>query len=121
MELLNYFNTAKSAELVSQKKPIIWQAVAGAQAAELYGLEILARGINDNNNNYTRFFVIAAEPEPSPQANKITLVLTLKHEPGSLYNALGRFAANGINMLNIESRPLEGEVLGILFSHRYFR
>ena len=109
MELLNYFNTAKSAELVSRKKTKFMAAVAGAQAAELYGLEILARGINDNNNNYTRFFVIAAEPEPSPQANKITLVLTLKHEPGSLYNALGRFAANGINMLNIESRPLEGK------------
>ena len=83
-------------------------AVAGAQAAELYGLEVLVRGINDNNNNYTRFFVVAADPEPSPKSNKITLVLTVKHEPGSLYNALKRFASNNINMLNIESRPIEG-------------
>ena len=108
MELLNYFNTAKSAELVSQKKTKYMAAVAGAQAAELYGLEVLVRGINDNNNNYTRFFVVAADPEPSPKSNKITLVLTVKHEPGSLYNALKRFASNNINMLNIESRPIEG-------------
>jgi chorismate mutase/prephenate dehydratase len=109
MQLLNYFNTAKAAELVSQKKTNYMAAVAGEQAAELYGLEILAKGINANKNNYTRFFVIAAAPIVNPAANKITLVLTLKHAPGSLYRALGKFANNGINMLNIESRPIEGK------------
>lgn len=109
MQQLNYYNTAKAAELVANKKNNYMAAVAGAQAAERYGLEILARGINANTNNYTRFFVIAAEPRVNASADKITLVVSLKHAPGSLYRLLGCFANNNINMLNIESRPLESK------------
>ncbi len=108
MQLLNYYNTAKSAELVAEKETTYMAAVAGAQAAKLYGLEILARGINANTSNYTRFFIIAKNPKTSVKANKITVVVALKHEPGSLYRMLGCFANNNINMLNIESRPIAG-------------
>ena len=108
MQLLNYYNTAKSAELVAEKKTKYMAAVAGAQAAKLYGLEILARGINANTSNYTRFFVISKNAKTSVKANKITVVVALKHEPGSLYRMLGCFANNDINMLNIESRPIAG-------------
>lgn len=109
MRQIAYFNTAKGAELVSLKKTDYMAAVAGKQAAELYGLEILAGNINANTNNYTRFFVIADKPQDIPAADKITLVVALKHEPGSLYNLLGNFYKNGLNMLNIESRPIEGK------------
>lgn len=109
MTQLNYYNTAKAAELVAEKKTGFMAAIAGAQAADLYGLEIIARGINAETNNYTRFFVIAAEPRKNPLANKITLVVSLKHEPGSLYKVMGCFANNNINMTNIESRPVEGK------------
>ncbi|MGL5206315.1 MAG: chorismate mutase [Acidaminococcaceae bacterium] len=108
MMQIPYFNTAKGAELVSMKKTDYMAAVAGRQAAELYGLEILAGNINANTNNYTRFFVIAGEAQEIPEADKITLVVSLKHETGSLYNLLGHFYHNGLNMLNIESRPIEG-------------
>lgn len=108
MAQIPYFNTAKGAELVSIRKTDYMAAVAGRQAAELYGLEILASNINANTNNYTRFFVIASEMQEIPNADKITLVVSLKHEPGSLYNMLGNFYHNGLNMLNIESRPIEG-------------
>jgi chorismate mutase/prephenate dehydratase len=108
MQLLNYYNTAKAAELVAEKKTKHMAAVAGAQAARRYGLEILAKGINANTSNYTRFFVIAKNPKTSIKANKITVVVALKHEPGSLYRMLGCFANNNINMLNIESRPIAG-------------
>ena len=108
MAQIPYFNTAKGAELVSTKKTDYMAAVAGRQAADLYGLEILASNINANTNNYTRFFVIASEMQEIPGADKITLVVSLKHEPGSLYNMLGNFYHNGLNMLNIESRPIEG-------------
>lgn len=103
-----YFNTAKGAELVSLRKTDYMAAVAGRKAAELYGLEILASNINANTYNYTRFFVIANKPQEIPNADKITLVVSLKHEPGSLYHMLGSFYHNGLNMLNIESRPIEG-------------
>lgn len=105
---MNYYNTAKAAELVAEKKTKHMAAVAGAQAARRYGLEILAKGINANMSNYTRFFVIAKNPKTSIKANKITVVVALKHEPGSLYRMLGCFANNNINMLNIESRPIAG-------------
>jgi len=109
MQQIPYFNTAKGAELVSQKKTSYMAAVTSKEAANIYGLEILAAGINANTNNYTRFFIIAAEPVESKEADKITMVVALKHEPGSLYRMLGYFAAGGLNLLNIESRPIEGK------------
>lgn len=106
MHFFNYFNTAKAAELVAEKETDYMAAVAGAQAAKEYGLEILARGINTNKNNYTRFFIISREVRLNPQANKITLVVSLKHQPGSLYRVLSHFANYDVNMTNIESRPI---------------
>ncbi|HIU64091.1 MAG TPA: chorismate mutase [Candidatus Avacidaminococcus intestinavium] len=104
---VTHFNTAKAAELVSQSKNLSLAAVAGKQAAVQYGLEIVAANINANKNNYTRFIVISNQPKECPAANKITLVAGLKHEPGSLYKLLGAVYNQGLNMLSIESRPVE--------------
>lgn len=109
MQQIHYFNTAKSAELVSEKKTNYMAAVTSKEAADIYGLEILAAGINADTNNYTRFFIIADTPIKNKNANKITLVVSLKHEPGSLYRLLSHFQAGGLNLLNIESRPIEGK------------
>lgn len=109
MQQIPYFNTAKGAELVSEKKTNYMAAVTSKEAADIYGLEILAAGINANTNNYTRFFIVAAEPMKSKEADKITLVVTLQHEPGALYRLLGYFQTGGLNLLNIESRPIEGK------------
>lgn len=108
MRQFNYFNTAKAAELVAQKKDPHMAAVAGAQAAEQYGLAILARGINTNQSNYTRFIILSRQRELVPEADKITLIVSLKHQPGSLYRVLSHFARYRINMTNIESRPIPG-------------
>lgn len=108
MEQFNYYNTAKAAEMVAQKKDIHKAAVAGAQAADQYGLAILARGINTNQSNYTRFIIISRQQELAPEADKITLIVSLKHQPGSLYRVLSHFARYQINMTNIESRPIPG-------------
>lgn len=108
MRQFNYFNTAKAAELVAEKKTGYMAAVAGAQAAEQYGLAILARGINTNQSNYTRFIILSRERELVPEADKITLIVSLKHQPGSLYRVLSHFARYQINMTNIESRPIPG-------------
>lgn len=108
MEQFNYYNTAKAAEMVANKKDIHKAAVAGAQAADQYGLAILARGINTNQSNYTRFIIISRQQELAPEADKITLIVSLKHQPGSLYRVLSHFARYQINMTNIESRPIPG-------------
>ncbi len=109
MELVPYFNTAHSAKMVSEGKDLEVAAVASAQAAKLYGLDILASNINYSNTNHTRFIVIANEVEERPDADKITIVIAVKHEAGSLYNALGVLNSCGLNMLNIESRPIQGK------------
>lgn len=83
-------------------------AIANKTAAYMYGLDVLVEHINDNTMNYTRFFIIAADMEQSPDADKITLVLTTQHRPGALYHVLGYFFYNGMNMTHLESRPLKG-------------
>lgn len=109
MEQLPYFSTSKSAEEVAICQDITLGAVAGKKAAELYGLRIIAPNINYNSNNYTRFVIIAKNPELVPGADKITLIVAVKHEAGSLYKMLASFYHTGLNMLNIESRPMEGK------------
>lgn len=107
MKQIPYFNTAKAAEMVAAKQDKTLAAVASAQAAAIYGLEILAADIHANAKNYTRFIIVGKRAEQSPKADKITMVVALEHQSGSLYNLLGCFAKHGLNMLNIESRPME--------------
>lgn len=102
-------NTAQSAKMVSESGDKTLGAVASGQAGKLYGLEVLAAGINTNLSNHTRFIIIGREAEHRPDADKITLVLAVKHEPGSLYKTLGILYKCGLNMVNLESRPIEGK------------
>lgn len=90
-------------------------AIANKTAAYMYGLDVLVEHINDNTMNYTRFFIIAADMEQSPEADKITLVLTTQHRPGALYHVLGYFFYNGMNMTHLESRPLKGRPFEYFF------
>ena len=110
-----YFSTSKSAEEVAEKQDITLGAIAGRQAAELYKLKIIAPAINSNSNNYTRFVIIAKKPEISADANKITLLVAVKHETGSLYKMLASFYHMGLNMLNLESRPIVGKTWEYFF------
>jgi len=99
------FDTAGSArDLAANSEPGV-AVIASALAAELYGLEILDRDIEDFPFNYTRFFVLAMEGPPRAQRNKTSLVFTTPHQPGALYECLGEFARRRINLTKIESRP----------------
>jgi prephenate dehydratase len=99
------FDTAGAArDLAANPEPGV-AAIASGLAAELYGLEILDRDIEDFIFNYTRFFVLAREAAPRAQRNKTSLIFTTPHEPGALYECLGEFAKRRVNLAKIESRP----------------
>lgn len=109
MKQVPYFSTSESARYVAQSGDKTLAAVAGKQAAQLYGLEVIEENINYNSNNYTRFVIIAKNQEPGAAADKITLIAALKHEAGALYRLLGYFYHHGLNLINLESRPMEGK------------
>ncbi len=83
-------------------------AIASSLAAELYGGAVLQEHLEDHAENYTRFLVVAREPAPAERARKTSLVVTLPNVPGSLYRALGAFAARGLDLTKLESRPIAG-------------
>ncbi len=86
-------------------------AIASKRAAELYDAVILQEHLEDDRENYTRFFLLApsaTQPPELPAADKISLVFQLAHKPGALHHALEPFARRDINMMKIESRPVHG-------------
>ena len=84
-------------------------AIATAQAAVDYGLEILRTEIENNHQNYTRFLVVAREGTEPEEPAKTSIVFDLKNVPGALFKSLSVFALRDINLLKIESRPLDGQ------------
>ena len=110
------YDTAGSVRDVMAGNSVADAAIASKLAAELYGADVIAEGLEDHAENYTRFLVVAREPAPrAPESNKTSLILSLGNTPGSLYRALGVFAAHGLNLTKIESRPLPGRPWEYLF------
>lgn len=84
-------------------------ALASRLAAETYGMEVLIPRVQDNEHNMTRFLCVSAREDYPEDADKVSIRMVTAHTPGSLYNALGIFAALNINVLNLESRPIYGK------------
>jgi chorismate mutase/prephenate dehydratase len=104
-ELIPTYDTAGSVKMLKEKGLREAAAVASENAAEIYGMKILAREIEDNPENYTRFFVLSKEDSPITGRDKTSIIFAASHTPGSLYHALGEFAEREINLTRIESRP----------------
>ncbi len=111
-------DTAGSARLVSEQENPNIGALASELAAEIYGLDILARHIEDNSHNTTRFLVCAPEPEPAMLGSgKImtTIVFQVRNIPAALFKAMGGFATNGVNMVKLESYMVNGNFTATQF------
>ena len=115
-EAVTDFDTAGSAKVLAEKGGEGKAALATERAAEIYGLTILARNIEDEDFNYTRFFVLGPdEVHKTSEKNKSSLVLALRHRPGDLVKCLEVFPKYGINMTKLESRPRRDKPWSYLF------
>lgn len=108
-------STAAAAKCVSEKNDIHFAAIASTDAAKLYNLSVLKKNIEDNPHNFTRFLVISNHQKSLKNADKCSITLVLKHQPGSLHNALKIFAENNLNLTKIESRPIHGKPFEYIF------
>ena len=108
-------NTALASQMVAESGRGDVAAISSRFCAEHYGLDILDENIQDQDNNYTRFICISKKPEIYPGADRTSLMLTLPHKPGSLYNVLSIFYALNINLQKLESRPLPGREFEFMF------
>lgn len=105
---ISFENTAVSAKKVSADGDKTQAAVASEIAGRLYGLKVLKKAIQNNQGNTTRFIILSKEAVYRKDAGKVTISFELAHKSGTLYNILGNFIFNGVNMRKIESRPIPG-------------
>lgn len=103
---ISLLNTAVSANKVKEDGKKNQAAIASSLAAKCYGLDILKEKINNNPENTTRFVVVAHERIYTREAKKISVMFSLPHRAGTLYNILRNFHDNNLNLLKIESRPI---------------
>ena len=108
-------NTAEAAKLVRESGRRDAAAISSAACAALYGLQRADADIQNNSNNHTRFICISRQLEIYPGADRTTLMLSLPNRPGSLWQLLTRFYAQGINLTKLESRPMPGRDFEFMF------
>ena len=102
-------NTAMAAPALATSGRTDAAVIASRACAELYGLEVVAEGIQDAVYNYTRFICITKDLTIYPDANKISIMLSIPHRPGSLAEIISKFAAIDVNLTKLESRPMPGQ------------
>ena len=102
-------NNAFAARKVAQEGDRTQAAIASAYAGETYGLEILHKGINQEENNSTRFIIVTNQKIFRKDASKVSICFEIPHESGTLVDILSHFKFNGLNMTKIESRPIPGK------------
>jgi prephenate dehydratase len=107
-EVLAVHDTAGAARLIAEEHRVGEAAVAAERAAVVYGLEVLAAGIEDDPNNQTRFVAVSTAGEPLSAPDKTSLVFEVRSIPGALHKCLGPFAQRNLNLSKLESRPLGG-------------
>jgi len=114
---VEYFDTAGAVEFISKKKDDKMAAIASERAAEVYGLNILKRNIEDNKRNWTRFLIVKKGRSSIEKGsfNKASLAFILPDKQGSLYRCLEIFSKAKINMSKIESRPIPDRAFEYVF------
>ncbi len=108
-------NTAVAARQLAESGAKDQAVIASRACAELYGLKVLSEEIADSAYNYTRFICISRKLEIYPKANKSSVMFSLPHRPGALNELISKFAAIGVNLTKLESRPVPGSAFEFRF------
>ncbi|MBN1561818.1 prephenate dehydratase [candidate division KSB1 bacterium] len=115
VEAVATYDTAGSVKMIRDEKLRDAAAIGSRWAAEDYGMHILKAEIEDIPENYTRFYVLSREPRTFGEANKTSILFSMKSIPGALFKSLSVFALRDIDLLRIESRPLRGKPWEYIF------
>jgi prephenate dehydratase len=118
LEPIIHADTAGAAKEISEHDLTGVAAIASELAAEIYGLKILKRGMEDETHNTTRFIIMTREPfDPDPDQGPVmtSFVFQVRNVPAALYKAMGGFATNGVNMTKLESYMVRGEFTATQF------
>jgi prephenate dehydratase len=122
MERIPFYDTAGSVKMLIAEGLHDAAAIASAVSADIYGARILRRSIEDDRQNFTRFFLLRRPDQPPVPLDqpgkknwKTSLVFSTRNQPGSLFRALSAFALRDLNLTKIESRPLRGKPWEYLF------
>ena len=116
-----FYDTAGSVKHVVEERLRSTAAIAGKQEAKVYGASILVKGLEDDKQNFTRFFLVRREKRALPRANKTSVAFSLRNVPGALFKALSVFSLRDINLTKIESRPLRGRPWEYVFYVDFLR
>jgi prephenate dehydratase len=121
-EKVTFYDTAGSVKMLMEEKLTDSAGIASAAAAERYGARILRKSIEDDRQNFTRFFLLTKKPATLKRDKlggkrpwKTSLVFTTRNIPGALFRSLSAFALRDVNLTKIESRPLRGKPWEYLF------
>jgi prephenate dehydratase len=126
IERMPFYDTAGSVKMVMEERPSGAAAIASGLAATIYGGRVLKHGIEDDQQNFTRFFLLepaGSKPRESTRESRETrrrpwkpsLVFSTRHLPGALFRALSALALRDLNLAKIESRPLRGKPWEYMF------
>ncbi len=116
-----FYDTAGSVKHVMAEGLLDTAAIASRHAAEEYGAKVLQKGLEDDKQNFTRFFIIRKNVRTLPESNKTSIAFALKNMPGVLFRALSVFALRDIDLCKIESRPMRGRPWEYVFYVDYMR
>ena len=108
-------NTAIAAQMVANSDDNTIAALCSSDCAEIYGLKILEKSVQDATSNFTRFICISKTLQVYKGADWISIMMGISHNPGSLNNVIGKFSSLGLNLVKIESRPIPNSEFEFLF------
>jgi prephenate dehydratase len=117
MKSVSFYDTAGSVKHLVEQGDRHAAAIASDAAARIYGAQVVTAGIEDNPENYTRFFLVRRSDDAGtdPAPNKISIAFSVENRPGSLVAALSALSAQGTNLTKIESRPVQGKPWEYIF------